>query len=223
MPGGPYSDDSLGGARHAPTPMHHVIRTLVAAATLAAACTLAFSSRADGACGNGGYSYAGVSSVDSRAGVSAAITVLRAPAVTLGHVAAWVGVGGKGLGPNGTEWLQVGISAEPGQGPSLYDELARPGVAPLYVSLAGHLTLGRSYTVAVLESRAHPGWWGVWVTGSTVTKPIYLPGSHDAWRPVATSESWDGGTAPATRSRSASAASASPRTPAAAGSRCAAR
>jgi hypothetical protein len=132
--------------------------------------------------------------MDSRAGVGAAITALRAPTVTAGHVAAWVGVGGEGLGPNGTnEWLQVGISAKPGIGPSLYYELARPGVAPLYVMLAGHLPLGRSYRVAVLESSAHRGWWRVWVNGSTVTKPIYLPGSHDAWRPVATSESWDGG------------------------------
>jgi hypothetical protein len=173
------------------------VTAMVAAATLAAACALTLPSRgAAAACGNSGYSYAGVSSVQSRSGVSAAITSLSAPRVTAGHVAAWVGVGGAGLGPNGSdEWLQVGISAKPGQGSALYYELALPGKAVRYVMLAGHLPVGRSYRVAVLESAAGRGLWRVWVNGSPVTKPIHLAGSHNAWRPVATSESWDGGSA----------------------------
>ncbi len=173
------------------------ISVMVAAATLAAACALTVPSRgAAAACGNSGYSYAGVSSLQSRSGVSAEITALSAPRVASGHVAAWVGVGGQGLGPNGSdEWLQAGISATPDQGSALYYELALPGKAARYVMLAGHLPVSRSYRVAVLESAAGTGWWRVWVNGSPVTSRIHLAGSHNAWRPVATSESWDGGTA----------------------------
>jgi hypothetical protein len=58
--------------------------------------------------------------------------------------------------------------------------------------LKGHLPLGRDYDVAVLESRRHPGWWRVWVDGTRLTDRIFLPGSHNAWRPVATVESWNG-------------------------------
>jgi hypothetical protein len=169
---------------------------LVAAATLAAACALVAPSGglAAPACGFGGYSYAGVTSISSHYGVAATITPLGTPTVRGGHVAAWVGVGGEGLGPNGsTEWLQVGISALPGKGVSLYYELALPGVAPRYVMLKGHLPAGRSYRVAVLESWQRRGSWRVWVNGEQMTRRINLPGSHGAWRPVATTESWDGG------------------------------
>jgi hypothetical protein len=34
----------------------------------------------------------------------------------------------------------------------------------------------------------------VWVNGKAVTDRIVLPGSHGAWPPVATAESWNGGT-----------------------------
>ena len=166
----------------------------VATATLAAACAVALPSRAATAgCGIASYSYAGVSSLETRYGVGAQITAVRKPAVAKGHVAAWVGVGGSGLGPNDTsEWLQVGISAKPGEDPALYYEVARPNQTPRYVMLKGHLPLGRAYNVAVLEATGHPGSWLVWVNGSKMTQRIYLPGSHGAWRPVATAESWNG-------------------------------
>jgi hypothetical protein len=168
---------------------------LVAAATLAAACAAGAPDRAAAvpACGAGGYSYAGVLGVRSRYGVAARIRPLGAPLVRGGHVAAWVGVGGEGLGPNGsTVWLQAGISAEPVQGSALYYELALPGKDPRYVMLKGHVRLDRSYHVAVLESLHHPGWWRVWVNDTPVTRRLFLPGSHGAWRPTATTESWDG-------------------------------
>jgi hypothetical protein len=172
------------------------VSVLVAAATVAAACALVASpgGRAGSACGVAGYSYAGVLGSGSRSGVTAVIEALDAPTVRGGHVAAWVGVGGEGLGPTGTdEWLQAGISAEPAKGMALYYELALPGTAPRYVMLKGHLTPGRSYRVSVLEPQGHPGWWEVRVNGARVTGRIRLPGSHGAWRPVATTESWDGG------------------------------
>ena len=168
---------------------------LVAAATLAAACALLGSSsvRAATVCGADRYSYAGLLSTTSRFGVGATITPLGEPAVRAGHVAAWVGVGGEGLGPNGsTEWLQAGISVERDRGVALYYELALPGQDPRYVMLKGHLRLDRSYRIAVLESSRERGSWQVWVNGTALTKAIRLPGSHGAWRPVATTESWNG-------------------------------
>ena len=39
-----------------------------------------------------------------------------------------------------------------------------------------------------------PNHWRVWQGGRAVTRPTYLPESHDRWRPIASAESWDGGT-----------------------------
>ena len=171
--------------------------TTVAAATLAAACAAVVPAHAaPAACGQTTYSYAGVSSIGTRYGIGAQISALSTPTIAAGHVAAWVGVGGAGLGPSGSnEWLQVGISAKPGEGSALYYEVALPGQEPRYVMLKGHIPAGKTYDVAVLESRHHPGSWRVWVNGSKLTQPIQLPGSHGAWRPIATAESWNGDTA----------------------------
>jgi hypothetical protein len=104
-----------------------------------------------------------------------------------------VGVGGPGLGPHSTdEWLQVGISAVDGLGPALYYELALPNTAPRYVTLKSSIPVGQSFDVAVLETRSHPGSWRVWVNGTAVTDRIVLPGSHGAWPPMVTAESWNG-------------------------------
>ena len=168
---------------------------LVAAATLAAACALGAPSRsrAAEACGTSSYSYAGLLAANVRYGIAATISPLGAPTVIGGHVAAWVGVGGQGEGPNGSdEWLQAGISVEPTRGTALYYELTLPGRSARYVMLKGHLQLDRSYRVAVLESHLWRGWWAVWVNGTRVSRLIRLPGSHGMWRPVATSESWNG-------------------------------
>jgi hypothetical protein len=170
---------------------------LVAAATLAAACSLALPQRGRAAatCASSTYSYAGVSSIKARYGVAARLSAVRRPNVLKGHVAAWVGVGGAGLGPGSTnEWLQAGISALPGQDPALYYEVAAPGKAPRYVMLKGHLPIAKTFDVAVLESRSHPGSWRVWVNGTKMTDRIYLPGSHGKWKPIATAESWSGDT-----------------------------
>jgi hypothetical protein len=170
---------------------------LVAAATLAAACSLALPQRGRAAatCASSTYSYAGVSSIDARYGVAARLSAVRRPTVLKGHVAAWVGVGGAGLGPGSTnEWLQAGISALPGEDPALYYEVATPGKEPRYVMLKGHLPIAKAFDVSVLESRAHPGSWHVWVNGTKMTDRIYLPGSHGTWKPIATAESWSGDT-----------------------------
>jgi hypothetical protein len=170
----------------------------VTTATLAAACVLAIPQRGEAAapCARYPYSYAGISSLNAHFGVAARISAVRLPNVRKGHVAAWVGVGGSGLGPNSTdEWLQVGISAKPGQDPALYYEVAVPHRPARYVPLTRHVPLGRAYDVAVLELRSHPGSWRVWVNGTRMTRPIYLPGSHGAWRPIVTAESWNSNSA----------------------------
>jgi hypothetical protein len=107
-----------------------------------------------------------------------------------------VGVGGPKQGPNGSdEWLQVGFSGFPSLGGNnLYYELTLPDRQPIYREIAANLAFGRPARVAVLEMVGHRDWWRVWVNGSPVSSPIHLPASHARWSPIATSESWDGGT-----------------------------
>ena len=148
------------------------------------------------ACGTGGYSYAGVQARGHAYGISASITPLPAFSVLSGHVAGWVGVGGPKQGPSGSdEWLQVGFSGFPTtSGSSLYYELTLPNTAPAYHEIASGLPAGKAQRVAVLEIGGRPDWWQVWVNGKRVSTPIHMPSSHGRWSPIATAESWDGGT-----------------------------
>ena len=97
-------------------------------ALLAASVADGRSTRAN-ACGAREYSYAGLQSDSKGHGVGATLVPLRTPAVSAGHVGAWIGVGGVNLGPNGTaEWLQVGFSAFPSDRMSrIYYEVTVPG------------------------------------------------------------------------------------------------
>jgi hypothetical protein len=149
---------------------------------------------AKGTCGHSDYSYAGLQGVRKSHGVRATLTPLANPHVVAGHVAAWVGVGWAGGGPSGQdEWMQVGMAAEHGYAAArLYYEIVRPGAPYTYVEL-GDVAPGQSHRLAVLEMENHPRWWRVWVNGTAVTEPVYLPKSHGAWEPVATAESWNGG------------------------------
>src|SRR5438874_7894955 len=83
-------------------------------------------------CGTSDYSYAGLSSRGAVRGVSATISTLRSPRVSVGHVAGWVGVDGRGLdGRYG--WLQIGLSTKAnGTGGDLYVEASGPGRDPRY-------------------------------------------------------------------------------------------
>lgn len=149
------------------------------------------------ACGNSdGYSYAGVGAASPASGISAVITPLDAFDILNGHVAGWVGVGGPGEGPNGTnEWLQIGYSGYPSIGGSdIYYEAALPGRSPSYHQVAAAIPVGTVAKVAVLEIRHRPDWWRVWLNHRPASPPIHLPESHDRWSPIATAESWDGGT-----------------------------
>ncbi len=142
-----------------------------------------------------GYTYAGHQAAVAGHGVRATITPTRALSVAAGHVAGWVGVGGPRQGANGEDaWLQVGIASVEGTAPYLYAEVARDGRQPQLMLLDENLRTGVSRRVALLETAERPGSWRVWVDGNPVTKPIHLRGSSGRWAPIATAESFDGGT-----------------------------
>jgi hypothetical protein len=142
----------------------------------------------------GGYTYAGHQATRTGHGIRATISAVREPSVTAGHVAGWIGLGGPGLGPNGTDmWIQAGLATVPELGTFLYAEVARPGHAPHFTLLEEGVPVGESRRLAVLEMSKRPERWRIWVDGHPVTKPIYLRGSAERWAPIATAESWDGG------------------------------
>lgn len=145
-------------------------------------------------CGSSGYSYAGLAAASPAAGISAVLAIVVAPRVRHGHVAAWVGVGGSGLGPRGTDqWLQIGLAARAGKPVELYYEVALPGRRPAKVTLRAPISPRTTLRVAVLEMRGRTGTWRAWVGDRPVSPPIHLPESHGRFRPVATTETWDGG------------------------------
>jgi hypothetical protein len=167
-------------------------RLLLATAAVAALALVGSVATAS-ACGTNGYSYAGLSAPTWGSGISAVITPLGPFDIPNGHVAGWVGVGGPGEGPNGTdEWLQIGLSGFPGLYTDVYYEVARPNQDPVYHEVVANPPADRAYRFAVLENR--PNWWRVWLNGKPVSPSIYLPDSHDQFMPIATAESWDGGT-----------------------------
>ena len=114
------------------------------------------------ACGNnGGYSYAGIGAPTHAYGVSALISPLDALDVLNGHVAGWVGVGGPGEGPNGSnEWIQVGYAGFPSiTGSDIYYEVAQPGRYPTYHQVSAVLDVGSLTKVTVLEIHGRANWW----------------------------------------------------------------
>ena len=174
-------------------------RLLGTACAVACAASAALASPPEAAalepCGKAGYSYAGFQSANRGHGVKATLVALDKPDVRSGHVAAWVGVGGAGLGPNGSDqWLQVGLSAFHGTGSNLYYEVTTGGAPARYRAIDAQVSEGQRNRVAVLELANQPDWWRVWLNGKPVSAPIHLPGSSGRFQPIATAETWDGGT-----------------------------
>jgi hypothetical protein len=166
-------------------------RLLLATAAVAAL-ALVGSVAVASACGNGGYSYAGVGAPTFGSGISAFITPLGPFSIANGHVAGWVGVGGPGEGPNGTdEWLQIGLSGFPGLYTDVYYEVTLPGQYPVYHEVISNPSPDHGYRFAVKETR--PNVWHVLLNGQAVSPEYYLPQSHDRFMPIATAEAWDGG------------------------------
>jgi hypothetical protein len=153
------------------------------------ALALACSAPAALACAKG-YTYAGVYARSPAPGIGTSLSMLAMPTVDGGHVAAWVGIGGAGLGPGGTdEWLQVGLASFDTPSARLYYELALPGRSPQFFQLDEGIQPGIVVRVAVLELPYAPNSWVV-VTPKGIAGPFYLPHSHNRWEPVATAESW---------------------------------
>jgi hypothetical protein len=162
-------------------------------AVLAGSAVAAPAARAT-ACPAAGYAYAGLEGWDAARGVAATITTVETPSVAAGHVAAWVGIGAAGGGPDGSDlWLQAGIDAKPGRAAHLYYEFVSGERPARYVELGRAVRPGTSHRVAVIEVAGRPTWWRVWVDGHPVSAALHLPGRR-TWEPTATSESWDGGT-----------------------------
>ena len=175
--------------------MPRLLLGALAAALALGSLGLAAPGLAQAACGSSGYAYAGLGASHRAYGVASWLQAVAAPEVLSGHVAGWVGVGGPGAGPNGSdEWLQVGFSAFPGSSTSsLYYEVAQPRQAPQYHEVAVGIPAGSIHKVAVVELRSRRSWWSVIVDDRTIGDPVYLPGSHGAWRPLATTETWGAG------------------------------
>jgi hypothetical protein len=173
-------------------------RRVALLAVLAALCAATWTSTAIAAsargCGPSGYGYAGVASGAAVRGVGATVSALVRPRVQSGHVAAWVGVGGYGMGPAGRdEWLQLGIATSRQFTQRVYVEWARPGKRPRLVVVESGLTVGETRRLAVLELAGRSSWWRAFVDGRPVGPAVHLPGSHGRFPAVATAESWDGG------------------------------
>jgi hypothetical protein len=172
----------------------HSIAVVAATAAVVAPCATAGSHQSHSCAA--GYSYVGAASPVPAVGASARIRLSEQPAVGSGHVAAWVGVGGPGMGPGGTsEWLQTGIATIEGGRPHLYYEVMHPGAAGArYVELR-RVALGEAHTFTVSELADRPDVWIAAIDGVRVSRPVTLPGSHRAFAPIATAENWDGGVA----------------------------
>src|SRR5262245_6223138 len=110
--------------------MRRVTLLAAVAALCSAVCTSSANALARG-CGPAGYGYAGVLSTTATSGVAATVRALARPSESGGHVAAWVGVGGYGMGPGGRdEWMHVGITATPGTSQRVYVEWKQPSGRP---------------------------------------------------------------------------------------------
>ncbi|HUS22698.1 MAG TPA: hypothetical protein VMZ66_11885 [Aeromicrobium sp.] len=143
-----------------------------------------------------GYSYSGVASPALAFGVSGTVTMQSPAVVGNGHVAAWIGVGGTGLGPGGSdEWLQGGIAHEAGGTDVLYVEYKQPGDANATFVPLRKVDVGEAHSVVVYERAAHRDSWRVMIDNERIGEPVTLPGSHGRFSPIATAESWDGGVA----------------------------
>ena len=175
------------------------IRLWALAVSLVAALLLVAPAWAGAPCASS-YSYAGFANAGSGYGIKATVTTVDIPDVAWGHVAAWVGVGGPGIGPNGEdEWIQVGFAGFASGDTGLYYEVTVPGSGPRYTEVAADVTPGVAHRIAVLEMAGRASTWRVWVDGVPASEPVFLAGSHGAWTPMATAESWNGGRASCNR------------------------
>jgi hypothetical protein len=140
------------------------------------------------------YDYAGVQEARATSGIRAVVTTISPSVVRTGHVGAWLGVGGPGLGPSGSdEWLQVGYASFASGQTQIYYEVTKPGRPTVYHTVKDRIPLGESHLLTVLEVRGRPGSWRAWVDATPVTPVIALAESHGRFAPLALGETWNAG------------------------------
>jgi len=123
------------------------------------------------------YSYAGYAEQMLVHGIAATVSVTSTPTVANGHVAAWVGIGGEGLGPNGAdEWLQVGVGQNEGGALRLYSEAVIPNGSNNAKTIElGEVKIGERHRVGMQELPGRPGWWQSMLDGRPVSPAYHLP------------------------------------------------
>jgi hypothetical protein len=124
------------------------------------------------------YSYGGVSFPNASHGIRAQITISSPPHVENGHLAAWIGIGGEGMGESGSdEWLQAGLASQKTETGGLihylYIETATGGAAAKETFIQ-NAEIGKSYLISILEVKNRPGWWRVWLNGEPISEPYHL-------------------------------------------------
>jgi hypothetical protein len=139
------------------------------------------------------YDYAGEQQSSAGSGIRVSLANMVTPDVGEGHVAGWVGVGGPGLGPNGTdEWVQVGYAGFPGGNTQLYYEVAQPNIAPKYHLVLPSVAPNAKNLMSVTEVKSDA--WQVSVNDKAVSPVIALPASSGKFPPQAIGETWNSGT-----------------------------
>jgi hypothetical protein len=168
---------------------------LVVAPVLALAVTVGTAAAARQSGCSSEYAYAGLQSPAAVDGVEATITATSPPKVAWGHIGGWIGVGGPGQGPNGTDaWVQVGLSSfADDKGSRIYYEIALPRAKPRYAEVDTNVVVGESHRLAIKELPGAHGWWRVLVDDRPVSVAVRMPASHGHWKAQAFGESWNGG------------------------------
>jgi hypothetical protein len=120
--------------------------------------------------------------------------MLVSPRVAVGHVAGWVGIGGRAVGPSGSdEWLELGYSSFRDGTTSVFYERASPSTPATYHQVRARVSPGEIHLLTILEVAHQPGSWRAWLDGRPVSPIVRLPGSHRRFRPLAVAESWNAG------------------------------
>ena len=81
----------------------------------------------------------------------------------------------------------------------LYAEITRAGRGPALLLLSSDVAVGESDRLAVLEVSGRPGVWRIWVDGQPPSGLIAARGSYYLWKPIATAETWNGGSSSCNR------------------------
>jgi hypothetical protein len=161
-----------------------MVRSLV---TLAVGCTAAAVAAGASARSEVAYSYGGVQSGTLVAGIAGTVVPVARPVVRTGHVAAWIGVGGIGVGPAASDqWLQIGVNAVAGGGTAIYEEW-KSGRAYRYTEVLSGIRVGEAHRVELVA--AGSGRWQARLDGRPVG-PAYPLAGAQLWHGQATAETF---------------------------------